>query len=123
MKKSAFQQQKMSKSTKSEVNELLTRETNQLQEQKIDKVNYIQQMLTHNEQYTSTNNIEETLSHLALQGWYDIDSTIIVNQLSATFKLGNTHTAHPFRIQHCQEEQFFRAIAQQVHRLRETQVR
>jgi len=38
-------------------------------------VNYIQQMLKHNDWCTGLEYMEETVSHLALQGWYDIDST------------------------------------------------
>jgi uncharacterized protein YutD len=38
-------------------------------------VNYIQQMLKHNDC------MEETLSYLALQGWYNIDSVKVFNLL------------------------------------------
>jgi len=34
-----------------------------------DKVNYIRQMLKHNDQYTGNHYMEETLSYLALNGW------------------------------------------------------
>jgi len=40
-------------------------------------------MLKHNEQCTVLDYMEETLSYLALRGWYDIDSAKVSNQLSA----------------------------------------
>jgi hypothetical protein len=43
-----------------------------------NKVNYIQQMLMHNDY------IGETLTHLALQGWYKIDLAKVFNKLSTT---------------------------------------
>ena len=42
-----------------------------------NKVNYIRQMLKHNDRYTRLVYMEETLSSLALEGWYDIDSAKI----------------------------------------------
>jgi len=51
-----------------------------------NKVNYIHQMLKHNDRCTGLDYMEETLSYLALQGWYDIDSAKIVNLLSAANK-------------------------------------
>jgi len=91
--------------------------------QSTNEVNYIRQMLKHNDWCTGLDYMEETLSHLALQGWYDIDSAKVFNLLSATDKLRNTRRAHLLRIQHCQEEPFFRPVSQQVHHLRETHVR
>jgi len=38
-----------------------------------NKVNYIRQMLMHNDRCTGLDYMEQTLSYLALQGWYDID--------------------------------------------------
>jgi len=49
-----------------------------------NKVNYIRQMLKHNDRCTGLDYMEETLSYLALQGWYDIDSAKVFNLLSAT---------------------------------------
>jgi len=51
-----------------------------------NKVNYIQQMLKHNDWCTVLDYMEETLSYLALQGWYDIDSAKVFNLLSAADK-------------------------------------
>jgi len=38
-----------------------------------NKVNYIRQMIKHNDRSTGLDYMEETLSYLALQGWYEID--------------------------------------------------
>jgi len=38
-----------------------------------NKVNYIRQMFKHNDQSTCVDYMEETLSYLAHQGWYDMD--------------------------------------------------
>ena len=43
-----------------------------------NKVNYIRKMLKHNDY------MEETLSYLALEGWYNVDSAKVFNLLSAT---------------------------------------
>jgi hypothetical protein len=39
-----------------------------------NKINYISQMLNHNDQCTGLAYMKQILSHLALQGWYNIDS-------------------------------------------------
>jgi len=87
-----------------------------------NKVIYIQQMLKYNGQCTGLDYMEETLSYLALQGWYDIDSVKVLNLLSAADKRRNTRQAHLLRLHHCQKELFFRPIPQQVHHLTETHV-
>jgi len=79
-------------------------------------------MIKHNNRCTGLDYMEETLSHLALQGWYNIDSAKVLNLLSTTDKLRNTCRARLLRVQHCQEEPFFRPVSQQVHHLRETHV-
>ena len=79
-------------------------------------------MLKHNDRCTGLNYMEETLSYLALQGWYDIDSAKIFNLLSAADTWWNTRWAHLLCLQHCQKEPFFRPVSQQVHHLRETHV-
>jgi len=88
-----------------------------------NKVNYIQQMLKHNDRSTTLDYMEETLSYLGLQGWYDIDSAKVFNLLSAADKQQNTCRAHLLRLQHCQDEPFFHPMSPQVHHLRETHVR
>jgi len=55
-----------------------------------NKVNYIQQILKDNDRCTGYDYMEETLSYLALQGWYDIDSANVFNLLSAADKWRNT---------------------------------
>jgi len=66
--------------------------------------------------------MEETLSHFSLQGWYDIDFAKVVNLLSAADKGRKTCRAYLLRLQHCQEEPFFRPVSPQVHHMRETHV-
>jgi len=87
-----------------------------------NKVNYMQQMLRHNDRCTGLNYMEETLSYLALQGWYDIDSAKVFNRLSAADKWWNTRQAHLVHLHNCPKEPFFRPVSPQVHHLRETHV-
>jgi len=75
-----------------------------------NKVNYIRQMLKHNDRSTSLQYLEETLLYLALQGWYDIDSEKVFNLLSAADKQRNTRRVHLLRLQHCQDKPFFRQV-------------
>jgi len=91
--------------------------------QSTNKVNYIQQILKHNDRCTGLDYMEETLSDLAHQGWYDIDSAKVFNRLSATDEWRNTRRAHLLRLHHRLKEPFFRPVSQQVHHLRETHVR
>jgi len=51
-----------------------------------NKVNCIRQMLKHNDRCTSLDYMEETLSYLTLEGWYDVDSANVFNLLSASDK-------------------------------------
>jgi hypothetical protein len=87
-----------------------------------NKVNYIRQMLKHNDRSTGLDYMGETLSYLALHGWYDIDLAKVFNLLAATDKRRNTRRAHRLRLQHCQDELFFRPVSPQVPHLRETYV-
>jgi len=79
-------------------------------------------MLMHNDQCTGREYVEETLSFLALQGWYDIDSERVFNLLSATVKQQSTPGAHLSRLQTIQYEPFIHSVPQQVYYLRETHV-
>jgi len=88
-----------------------------------NKVNYIWQMLMHNDRCTGLDYMEETLSYLALQGWYDMDSAKVFNLLSATDQLRSTCSAHLLRLQTIQDEPIIRPVSQQVYHLRETHVR
>jgi len=54
-------------------------------------VNYISQMLKHQDRSTALDYMEETLSYLAMQGWYDIDLAKVSNLLSAADTWRNTH--------------------------------
>jgi hypothetical protein len=84
--------------------------------------NYIREMLKLNDRSTGPDNMEGTISYLALQDWYDIDSAKVFNLLSAADKQRNSHNAHLSRFQHCHDEQFFCPVTPQVHNLRETHV-
>jgi hypothetical protein len=87
-----------------------------------NNVNYIQHMLTHDDRCTGLDYMEETLSYLALQGWYNSDSVKVFNLLSAADIRRNTCRNHLVPLHHCQNEPFFRPVSQQVHHLRETHV-
>jgi hypothetical protein len=67
--------------------------------------------------------MEETLSYLALEAWYNIDSATVFILLSATDKLRTTCRADLLRLQTIQEEPIIRPVSQQVYHLRETHVR
>jgi len=90
--------------------------------QSINNVNYIRQMLKHNDWSSSLDYMEEILSYLALQGWYDIDSAKVFNLLSANDKWWNTRRAHILCLQHCHDKPFFRPMSPHVHHLWETHV-
>jgi len=87
-----------------------------------NNVNYIQMMLKHNDWCTGLDYMEETVSYIALQSWYHIDSAKVVNLILAANKQRNMHSTHFLRHHHCQEEPFFRPGSQQIHYLRETDV-
>jgi len=88
-----------------------------------DEVNYIRLMLKHNARCTGLAYMEETLSFLALEGWYDIDSAKVLNLLSSTNKWRSTPRCHLLRLQTIQVEPFIRPVSQQVYHFRETSVR
>jgi len=87
------------------------------------EVNYIPQMLKQNARCTGIDYMEETLSYLALQGWYDIDSAKVFNLLSATDKRQGKRRAHVLHLQTIQNEAIIRTVSQQVYHLREPPVR
>jgi len=90
--------------------------------QSTNKVNYIQQMLKHNDRCTGPDHMEATLSYLAPHCWYDIDSAKVFNLLWGADTRRNTRRAHLLHLQNCHKEPFSRPISQQVHHLRETHV-
>jgi hypothetical protein len=57
-------------------------------------VNCIQQMLKHNGRFTSLDNMEKTLSCLAIQGWNDIGTAIVFNLLSGADKQLNMYRVY-----------------------------
>jgi len=79
-------------------------------------------MLKHNDRCTCLDNMVETLSYLALQGWYNIDSAKVFNLLSAANPRQNTRRAHLLRHQNRQEEPFIFPVSPQVHHMTETHV-
>jgi len=87
-----------------------------------NKVNYIRKMLKHNDRSTGLDYMEETLSYLVLEGWYDIDSAKVFNLLFSTDKQWSTRRAHLLRFQTIQDEPIIRPVSQQVYHLRETHV-
>ena len=87
-----------------------------------NKVNYICQMLKHNDWCTSLDYMEETLSYLALQGCYNIDSAKVFNQLSATDQWRSTYWVYLLRLQTIQDKSIIHPESQQVYHLRETHV-
>jgi len=87
------------------------------------KVNYIRQMLKHNDRCTSLDYMEETLSYLALQGWYEIDSAKVFNLLSATDKRQSTRRAHLLHLQTIEDKPSIRPVSRQLYHLSENHVR
>jgi len=87
-----------------------------------NKVNYIRQMLKRKDRSTGLEYMNETLSFLTPQGWYDIDFAKVFNVLSAADKRRNTRSAHLLHLQHCQDDPFFHAGSPLVHYLRATHV-
>jgi len=88
-----------------------------------NKVNYIGQMLMHNDQYTDFDYMEETLSYLALQGWYNIDSEKVCNLLSTTDEKRGTWKAYLLRLQTVQDQPIIHPASEQVYCLRQTHIR
>ena len=88
-----------------------------------NKVNYIWQILKPNDLCTGVDCMEETLSYLALQGWYDINFAQGFNLMSATDKRRCSHSAHQLHFQTIEHELFIRPVSQQVYHLRETHIR
>jgi hypothetical protein len=87
-----------------------------------NKVNYIRLMFKHNDQCTGLDIMEETLSYLALQGWYDIDLAKVFNQRSGTDKLRSTRRVNLLPVQTIEDEPNIRAVSPQLYHLRETHV-
>ena len=91
--------------------------------QSSNKVNYIRQLLKHNDRCSTLDYMQQTLSYLALQGLYDIDSAKVFNQLSTTDKRRSTCSAHLLGLQIIQDAPIIRPVSQQVYYLREMRVR
>jgi hypothetical protein len=52
-----------------------------------NKVNYTRQILKYDDHRSGLDYIEETLCYLALQGWYEVDSGLVRNNLRVAFVL------------------------------------
>jgi len=92
-------------------------------DQSSNTVNYIRQILKPNDRCTGLDYMEATLSYLALEGWYDVDSAKVFNLLSATDKWRSTRRAHLLRLPTIQDEPFIHPVSEQVYHLRKTHVR
>jgi len=77
-------------------------------------------MLKHNDQGTGLDYMEETLSYLALKGWYNIDSAILFNLLSCTDNRQSTRRLHLLRLQTIEDEHIICPVSQLLYYLRET---
>jgi len=75
-----------------------------------NKLNYIQRMMKPNDRCTGPDYMAETLSYLALEGWYDIDSAKVITLLSATDNWRTTRRPHLLRLHSIQDEPIFRPV-------------
>jgi len=88
-----------------------------------NKIKCIWEMLEHNDRCTGLDYMEETLSYLALEGWYNTDSAKVFNQLSATDTRRDTRRAHLLCLQTIQDEPIILPVSQQLYHFREMHVR
>jgi hypothetical protein len=79
-------------------------------------------MLEHKNRCTDLVYMEETLSYLALQDWYTIDSAIFFNLLPTTDKPQSTHRAGMLCLYAIQDKPVICPVSQQVYHLREIHV-
>jgi len=86
------------------------------------KVNYIWQMLKHNDWCTCLNYMEAIFSYLALQDWYNIDPAKVFNLLSTTDKQQSVGRAYMLCLQTIDDERFIHHISQWLYHLREMYV-
>jgi len=75
-----------------------------------NKVNYIRGMVMHADRCTGLDYMEETLSYLALEGLYNVDSANVFNPLFATDTWRGTPRAHLVRLQTIQDEPFISPV-------------
>jgi hypothetical protein len=87
-----------------------------------NKVNYIRQILLNNEWCTGLLCMEETVTYLALEGWYEMDSANGFNLLSATYTWRSIRRAHLLHLQSLQDDPNICLIFQQVYNLRERHI-
>jgi len=87
------------------------------------EIYYIPQMRKHNDRCTGLDYMLETLSYLALEGWYEVDSANVFNLLSTPDKRQSTCRAYLLHLQTIQDEPFICPVSQQVYDLREMHIR
>ena len=87
------------------------------------EIYYIPQMRKHNDRCTGLDYMVETLSYLALEGWYEVDSANVFNLLSTPDKWQSTCRAYLLHLQTIQDEPFICPVSQQVYDLREMHIR
>jgi len=90
--------------------------------QSTNKVNYVLQMLKHNNHRTRHDYIKKTLSCFALQVYCDTNFANDFNLLSITDKSYSTYRANLFSLEHYQNEPFFHSVSQQLYHFREMHV-
>jgi len=88
-----------------------------------NKVNYILQMLKHNDRCTWLTIWRRHCHILPFKAGRILTLRKLSTLISATDKWRNTRWAHLLCFHHCQKEPCFRPVSQQVHNLRETHVR
>ena len=66
--------------------------------QATNRVNFMRQVLAHNDRHTTLYYMYQTLQWLALQGWHDKDSKVILNPIRAAEKWKYTRRAWQNRI-------------------------
>ena len=79
-------------------------------------------MFKHNDRSTGFDNMEETISYHALQGWYNNAAAKVFNLLFASDEWRNTCRVYLSCLQQSQDERLFRPVSPRVHRVRHTDV-
>jgi hypothetical protein len=75
-----------------------------------NKVNYIQQILKHNDWCTGLDYVEETVSYPALKHWYQIDSAELFNLLSTPDKQRSKRQGHLASLPSVEENPIIRLV-------------
>ena len=73
-----------------------------------NRVNFMRQVLVHNDRHTALDYMHQTIRWLALQGWHDKDSAALLNLIRAAEKRRYTRRARRNRILAGESELLFR---------------